>query len=257
MYKLNVMVYQVLTTEQIKMLLEMYVAGEPVQKIQDELHISSFGTTYYHIHKNGIRTRGHPRTYTDRKQIEDMIRRFKNGEPLSIIGILYHMSPQTIRRIFDRENIPKEVFENEKGVCIRCGELVGRSNVRWCYWKRKVFICISCDRMIDRKRGREKKLEVIKAYGGCCECCGESNFEFLSIDHKDGDGSEHRKQLGLSTSKYLYNWLKKNGYPKDKFRLLCMNCNTSFGHYGYCPHEKALTHVCYNSAIRCVQMQQN
>ena len=28
------------------------------------------------------------------------------------------------------------------------------------------------------------------------------------------------------------------GFPKDKYRLLCHNCNQSMGWYGYCPHQK-------------------
>lgn len=80
------------------------------------------------------------------------------------------------------------------------------------------------------------KLEMIKAYGGKCECCGEKNPEFLSIDHIDGGGNQHRKKIKGGCN--FYYMLKKYNWPKDKYRLLCLNCNCSYGYYGYCPHQK-------------------
>jgi hypothetical protein len=86
------------------------------------------------------------------------------------------------------------------------------------------------------------KKEVIAAYGGACKCCDEDIFEFLTIDHVDGGGRKHRQELGMT----LYKWLKKNGFPQEGFRLLCIDCNFSLGKYGYCPHERAraLTMIC-------------
>lgn len=81
-----------------------------------------------------------------------------------------------------------------------------------------------------------RKLKIIENYGGECICCGEKNWEFLTIDHVDNDGAKHKKELGGAS--YLYHFLKKNNYPRDKYRLLCFNCNSSRGSFGYCPHEK-------------------
>ena len=82
------------------------------------------------------------------------------------------------------------------------------------------------------------KDEVFSAYGQQCECCSETTSEFLSIDHINGNGSVHRKQVSKGRSgSTMFMWLKRNGFPKDNFRLLCMNCNWSRGMYGYCPHE--------------------
>lgn len=83
---------------------------------------------------------------------------------------------------------------------------------------------------------RSRKAEVIAAYGGRCVCCGEDAFEFLSIDHIHNDGSAHVKEIG-GGGVHLYNWLKKEGFPKDRFQLLCMNCNFAKGKYGRCPHQ--------------------
>jgi len=86
-----------------------------------------------------------------------------------------------------------------------------------------------------RRYTRGVKAEVIAAYGGECVCCGETNPLFLSIDHINGGGQAERRKYGRG--RVFYQYLKSLGYPKDKYRLLCHNCNASFGHYGYCPHR--------------------
>ena len=92
-----------------------------------------------------------------------------------------------------------------------------------------------------REYNRKLKLEVISHYSEDpshprCICCGEDRIEFLTIDHVDGSGALHRKEL-RGKGMTFYTWLKKNNYP-DGFRVLCLNCNFSLGRYGYCPHNK-------------------
>jgi hypothetical protein len=82
------------------------------------------------------------------------------------------------------------------------------------------------------------KREVYQAYGNSCACCGETHEEFLQIDHVNGGGRKHRKEIGSGN---LNLWLKRRGFPKDGFRLLCSNCNHSMGVHGYCPHERERT----------------
>jgi hypothetical protein len=90
---------------------------------------------------------------------------------------------------------------------------------------------------LNREKYNKEKQELIDAYGGKCECCGVEDIKTLSIDHIYGGGKAHCKEIGGGGT-VLYKWLRKKGYPKDKFRLLCMNCNRSLGSYGYCPHQK-------------------
>ena len=89
-----------------------------------------------------------------------------------------------------------------------------------------------------RKKDRALKEEIMVAYGGKCECCGEKHIEFLTIDHVNGDGSKHRAKCGKGRK--IYADIKKQGYPKDKYRCLCLNCNIALGFYGYCPHNPTL-----------------
>jgi len=85
---------------------------------------------------------------------------------------------------------------------------------------------------------RQLKLLVVAAYGGKCECCGESIPEMLSVDHINGDGADERRKFSLNGKWNLYAWLKRNGFPKDRYRLLCFNCNRgAYMNGGVCPHQ--------------------
>lgn len=91
------------------------------------------------------------------------------------------------------------------------------------------------------------KMEFVLAYGGKCQCCGETELEFLTLEHIDGKGSAHRKKVGKGSKQYKD--LKKKNYPKDKYTVLCFNCNWSerYKHFktkisvktlkGFCPHK--------------------
>jgi hypothetical protein len=89
------------------------------------------------------------------------------------------------------------------------------------------------------------RYEVIGHYGAFCACCKETKFEFLCIDHIDGGGTRHRKEIGGNSAR-LYAWLRKNNYPLG-FRVLCHNCNQSFGIYGNCPHQNPENHLSFPS----------
>ena len=86
---------------------------------------------------------------------------------------------------------------------------------------------------------RRRKIEAIAAYGGKCACCGESELQFLCIDHINGGGNKHRATI-KGGSLNFYRWLKRNGYPYG-FRVLCWNCNASYGLFGNCPHVTTVT----------------
>lgn len=87
----------------------------------------------------------------------------------------------------------------------------------------------------NRERAKRIRLEVIGHYGGACACCGEASLEFLTIDHINGGGSAQRREL-KKRGWAFYRWLQKQGYPEG-YRVLCWNCNSARGAFGYCPHE--------------------
>src|SRR6266852_3595526 len=70
--------------------------------------------------------------------------------------------------------------------------------------------------LLSRNRSRDLKLKALQYY--CmsevpyCQCpyCDVDYIEFLSIDHIDGKGSEHRRLDPSSTR--IYRWLYKHNY---------------------------------------------
>jgi hypothetical protein len=78
----------------------------------------------------------------------------------------------------------------------------------------------------------QQRKRCITHYGAACACCGESTYEFLVIDHINGGGNKQRKE-GITK---ISRWLIANNFPEG-FRILCHNCNSALGAYGYCPHS--------------------
>lgn len=88
---------------------------------------------------------------------------------------------------------------------------------------------------MQKKCRQRAKRTVFEGYGGKCACCGENNFCFLTVGHKNGDGAAHRKARGSFDSYKFYVWLIRNGFPK-KYQVLCYNCNCAKGTKKHCPH---------------------
>jgi hypothetical protein len=90
------------------------------------------------------------------------------------------------------------------------------------------------------ERNLRIKNAVFAAYGGyICACCGETEKAFLTLDHINNDGNEHRKKVAGRTSGagvWTYMWAIKNGFP-PVFQVLCMNCNWGKRKTGVCPHK--------------------
>ncbi|MFA5706889.1 MAG: HNH endonuclease [Candidatus Neomarinimicrobiota bacterium] len=124
--------------------------------------------------------------------------------------------------------------------CIICGKVFYQkrysSGPDHSFYKRKYCSCKCFGKSIivseDAKTRRRKR--VLAAYGGKCACCGETEWKFLSLDHVDNDGAEHRRKIGQSR---IYEWAEDNGYP-DNLQLLCYNCNMAKAFYGKCPHQE-------------------
>ena len=70
------------------------------------------------------------------------------------------------------------------------------------------------------------RAEALAAYSEgrpACKWCGSK--EALQIDHVNGGGSDHRRQVsGGKASWHFYLWLRRNGWP-DGFQVLCSDCN--------------------------------
>lgn len=100
-------------------------------------------------------------------------------------------------------------------------------------------VCKACNGM---KYRYKLKLEMLEAFGWKCQCCGEDNPHFLTMDHVMNDGRQHREEVGgFQSVEVLYGAARKEGWPKDKYQLLCMNCNWAKGKWGECPHKSGKT----------------
>ena len=91
---------------------------------------------------------------------------------------------------------------------------------------------------LQKQRYRALRAEVIAAFGGCCQCCGEAEPMFLELDHVGNDGAAHRREIGRG-SHATYKRVKASGFPRDRFQLLCANCNQGRQRNGgICPHHR-------------------
>jgi hypothetical protein len=80
------------------------------------------------------------------------------------------------------------------------------------------------------------RANALVVYGGKCACCDERDEPRLTMDHVNGDGATHRKELA---GRNLMVWLHVNNFPSG-FQVLCMNCNFSAGHHpsNICIHQR-------------------
>ena len=91
--------------------------------------------------------------------------------------------------------------------------------------------------LVKKAYNAKLKQAILNHYGNNCNCCGEQNSKFLTVDHINGGGCKHRKKLGLAAGNDFYNWLIKNNFPSG-YQILCFNCNCGKSiNGGICPHK--------------------
>jgi len=120
----------------------------------------------------------------------------------------------------------KERYKQE-GRCTVCGKkpLASETMCQKC-----------CERNLNHYYSRKQM--VYEHYGAICNCCGTTQEEFLTIDHINDDGAEHRKTLPSSgTGGTIYSYLIENNFPEDDFQILCWNCQWGKKKNGVCPHQ--------------------
>lgn len=122
----------------------------------------------------------------------------------------------------------------KRRLCMRCGKpgIVKGTT--------KCAPCLERCRILELTKARELKATVHAHYGGKCSCpsCPETNPAFLSIDHINGGGTKHRKEINRGGGSKFHRWIIQNNFPTD-LRLLCFNCNMGRAvHGGICPHEQ-------------------
>ena len=153
------------------------------------------------------------------------------------IGCSYKMNLPSKRKLYFKEynkKYSKEYYKRKKNN----PEFKRKNRERAKKWHDKNYIHYK-----GRQKERTLKTKILvfneygKRQGGIkCNCCGEKMIEFLCIDHINGGGSKHRKEIRKEGWEF-YRWLKNNNFPEG-YQLLCHNCNQGKHIYEECPHKK-------------------
>jgi hypothetical protein len=91
--------------------------------------------------------------------------------------------------------------------------------------------------LASQKAAKEKiRKEFLDAYGNKCSCCSEDNQKFLTLEHRNNDGGKDRGTRRHNQE--VLRRLKKLGWPKEGYGILCFNCNCGKQvNHGICPHK--------------------
>lgn len=118
------------------------------------------------------------------------------------------------------------------GFCTVCGVILKndeKPRCEYCTWR---------SRNDHKKRRTKIRLLVFTHYSQGvpkCNCCGETNILFLTLDHVNNDGYKERKNNKYIGNRWYEDVIKK-GFPSG-LQVLCSNCNTGkMRNEGICPH---------------------
>jgi len=114
-------------------------------------------------------------------------------------------------------------------ICTKCdNKFLSRNKKRkYCSYKCK-------DSIVKKNYNKQAREKIINLYGGKCQCCNENKYRFLTIDHINGGGCQHRK---VANQAAIYRDVLNN---MQNYRILCMNCNWAIGKYNICPHKESV-----------------
>ena len=122
------------------------------------------------------------------------------------------------------------------GVCRQCGVL---PVFKWQLCEKHYEASVKYHQKSSRRMYATLREKIFDHYGNVCACCGETESDFLCIDHIEGGGNKHRQEIieAHNEGRSMYRWLDKMNYPEG-FQTLCANCNASKGRKGnICIHE--------------------
>lgn len=94
------------------------------------------------------------------------------------------------------------------------------------------------NKMAQREYKMRCRKTVFDHYGRKCNCCGEINEKFLTIDHVNNDGNLDKTPSGKKiTGSDLCLKIIRENFP-DTYQILCYNCNCGKRvNNGSCPHN--------------------
>lgn len=93
-----------------------------------------------------------------------------------------------------------------------------------------------------KKRYDKVKQTYLDFYGNKCQCCGETNPKYLTMEHLRISRKEHISRIGYRASNItMMTDAIKTDSERQLFGLLCFNCNCndSYKKGLACPHKAA------------------
>jgi hypothetical protein len=144
-------------------------------------------------------------------------------------------------------------YERERSRLYRLNNPEKRKETIGKYFLDNTDIIRSRCRRSAKKLRLSRKKTVLTYYSNNdlkCNYCGIANYMVLTIDHINGGGRKHVKELQKNGT-YLYKWLIDNHFPSG-YQVLCYNCNCS-KHINDCyknsPKYKIIKH--YSNGQMC------
>lgn len=131
------------------------------------------------------------------------------------------ISPQKFERPKKYLNVKFQPFETKK--CTDCQVSLTDANYTPTSNGHSLkYVCKPCRSNRNAQYALQRRMKVLEAYGCKCNYCGYDKPLALEVDHIFNDGKQERKEKKI---KDFYRFLIQNNYPKDRYQLLCANCN--------------------------------
>ena len=112
-------------------------------------------------------------------------------------------------------------------LCIACGKVLTGRQSKYC--SRRCKSKYVAHAVIQKRRGRTRKQQLVELLGGRCEQCGyKENLAALSFHHQE----RASKSFSLDVRNIRAKPLKLLIAEAKKCTLLCLNCHACL-HYGY------------------------
>lgn len=146
-------------------------------------------------------------------------------------------NPEKVKQFWSKHNHDPSSVEYRQNYYLKNKELFKNKNILYrqnnkerLKEKRRSFYLKNKDKLIPKFKKYYQFWKTYNRYNTifhytnglmCCADCGQDIFELLTIDHINGGGGKHRKEIG---SRNFYVWLRKNNFPQG-YQVLCYNCN--------------------------------
>jgi hypothetical protein len=217
-------------------LIDEYNSGKNVAELA-----SIYGVTpkaiWSRFKRHGVITRRIMRRLTD-SEVDMAVQMYKDGTSYKAIAIHHKTTIPNISNRLRRRGIIYEGPSRRMMLCHMCRDQLTELNVDPAFMAASNYTCRKCGKAKRFSKTRRLKIKVLMHYGAKCVCCGESQIEFLTLDHINNDGAKHKRTIKKRGSQF-YRWIVQNLYP-NFLRVLCWNCNCALGSFGYCPHAERM-----------------